>query len=553
MRCGSGSVIRSIQTLFDSGSATGMSDRELLEQFLARGGDLASAERAFAAIVARHGPMVWSICRSIAPDSHTAEDAFQATFLILVRSAGAIRRHETLGPWLHGVARRVAVRAKATVSRRQRHEERGAEMKAISPPDRPRFDEIEAIHQEIGRLPERYRDAVILCHLEGFTHAQAARILKCPSGTVSIRVSRAKDLLRERLVRRGLAFATIAASSLALPETTAAANAIPLGLAESTVRAAMLVAATKALTAGTVSAAVSQLTAGALRIMTLQKITIATALVLTTASAASGIALFAMGQPAANPVLRQAAANPQQDQPGEKKQAAEQDTQKAREKCMRNLRIISLAFHNLASRNGPTRFPPAAIRSKDGKPLLSWRVAALPFLEQNALYNRFHLEEPWDSPHNKALLKEMPEIYAPVLPTDEPRISTYYQVFTCTGALFEDPRGPALTDIKDGTSNTLMVVEAGTPVPWTKPEDIEYDKKKPLPKLGRQFDDGFFGAMADSSVRFFGNNTNKEFLRALITMSGGEIISFDQERAFPRPDAPRGEPTPAPATPKPKD
>ncbi len=557
MQVGSGSVIRSIQTLFDTGSATGMSDRELLEEFLARRDH--SAERAFAALVARHGPMVWSICRSISPDSHTAEDAFQATFLVLVRSARSIRRCETLGPWLHGVARRVAVRAKAAITRRKRQEEQGAAMniysKAISSPrsDPPRFDEIEALHQEIGRLPERYRAAVILCDLEGCTHAEAARLLQCPSGTVSVRVSRAKDLLRDRLIRRGLAYATVASSAIALSETANAASPLPLplGLAESTVRAAMQVAATNALTAGAVSAAVSRLTGGALRTMTLHKITIATALVVTTGSAASGIAVVAMGQPAANPLPGQAASTSekdQRDQQDQKKADAEKAIVQARVKCLTNMNLIAIAFHNLASMNEPFRFPPAAIRSKDGKPLLSWRVAALPFLDQNGLYNRFRLDEPWDSPNNKPLLKEMPEIYAPVLPTDEPRISTYYQVFTGPGALFEDNRGPALLDIKDGTSNTFLVVEAGTPVPWTKPEDIEYDKKKPLPKLGRQFANGFYGAMCDGAVRYYRNNTDKDFLRALITHNGGEMISFDQERAFPNPAASNTEPTPA--TPK---
>ena len=124
MRGGSqGSVLRSIQTLFETGSATGMNDRELLEQFRARRDE--GADAAFAALMARHGPLVWSVCLGISRDVHAAEDAFQATFLILVRKAGSIRRCETLGPWLHGVARRVAVRAKNAVRRRQRQEERG--------------------------------------------------------------------------------------------------------------------------------------------------------------------------------------------------------------------------------------------------------------------------------------------------------------------------------------------------------------------------------------------------------------------------------------------
>ena len=109
------SLLRSLQALFDTGSAAALSDRELLERFLARRDE--GAEAAFAALVARHGPLVWSVCRSISRDSHAAEDAFQATFLILVRKARSIRRRDTLCAWLHGVARRVAVRAKTSAAR----------------------------------------------------------------------------------------------------------------------------------------------------------------------------------------------------------------------------------------------------------------------------------------------------------------------------------------------------------------------------------------------------------------------------------------------------
>jgi hypothetical protein len=127
----------------------------------------------------------------------------------------------------------------------------------------------------------------------------------------------------------------------------------------------------------------------------------------------------------------------------------------------------------------------------------------------------------------------MPGVYAPVVRTDEPRGSTYYQVFTGRGALFEDELGPTLADIKDGTSNTLMVVEAGSPVPWTKPEDLSYDPEKPLPKLGRQFDDGYYVAFADGSVRYIGNAISPLVLRLFITCSGGEPIASEMLKFDP--------------------
>ena len=257
--------------------------------------------------------------------------------------------------------------------------------------------------------------------------------------------------------------------------------------------------------------------------MTSRQSMFATVLVLTVGWVSSSMAPRAMCQrpDAANAGV--VAAGPPEEPPG---QNDELDAQN-RAQSVNNLKMIALAMHNYAASAKDGRFPPAAIR-KDGKPLLSWRVAVLPYLDQKDLYDKFHLNEPWNSPHNKTLLNKMPDVYAPVDRVDEPRISTYYQVFTGPGALFEDKRGPRIVDVTDGTSNTLMIAEAGSPVPWTKPDDISFDKTKPLPKLGRQFHDGFHTAFADGSVRFLSSKTNPNILRALITRSGGEVITADQ-------------------------
>jgi polysaccharide biosynthesis/export protein len=153
----------------------------LLEQFLSRRDE--GAEAAFTALVSLHGPMVWDLCRGILSDPHAAEDAFQATFLILVRRAGSIRRRDAVGSWLHGVARRVAVRARAAEARRRRQEGQGREMKAIPmpAPDVAGREQVEALHEEVDRLMEKYRTPVVLCYFEGRTHAEAARLLECPS------------------------------------------------------------------------------------------------------------------------------------------------------------------------------------------------------------------------------------------------------------------------------------------------------------------------------------------------------------------------------------
>jgi uncharacterized protein (TIGR03067 family) len=199
-----------------------------------------------------------------------------------------------------------------------------------------------------------------------------------------------------------------------------------------------------------------------------------------------------------------------------------------------NLKQLALAMHNYHDTyNG---LPRQAILSKDGKPLLSWRVAILPFIEENNLYQDFKLDEPWDSPANKKLLARMPKIYEPLVGKPKVPHSTYYQVFTGPMTMFEmdpkrimDKKLIRLTDVLDGTSNTIMIVEAGEPVPWTKPEDLTFDPKaKELPKVGGQFPDGFFVAVGDGSTRWVVRGFDPRILRAAITRNGGEVVNLDQ-------------------------
>jgi prepilin-type processing-associated H-X9-DG protein len=199
-----------------------------------------------------------------------------------------------------------------------------------------------------------------------------------------------------------------------------------------------------------------------------------------------------------------------------------------RAQCVNNLRQIALAMHNYHDTNNA--FPRPAITAKDGKPLLSWRVAILPFIEQNELYNKFHLDEPWDSPHNKALLNEMPQTYqCPSRPVREP-FTTAYRVFSGKGALFEDDMNISIAHVTDGTSNTVMVVESREGVPWTKPDELNFDPaaKPSLYGAGSSHPGGFNTAFADGSIRFIKNSIAVDVFRRLITRAGGEVISADQ-------------------------
>jgi RNA polymerase sigma factor (sigma-70 family) len=183
-----GSLLKPLRVLLDAGSVAGMTDAQLLERFAIRRDE--GAEAAFAALVAWHGPMVLGLCRHGLGDAHAADDAFQAVFLVLARRAGSIRRPDLLSAWLHGVAVRITRKARTQARRRRRFESREVAMsdvEANSPePDLRAFraEEVAAVHEEVERLPGRYRRAVVLCHFEGLTHAEAARRLGCASGTV---------------------------------------------------------------------------------------------------------------------------------------------------------------------------------------------------------------------------------------------------------------------------------------------------------------------------------------------------------------------------------
>jgi len=201
-------VLRDVRTLFDAGTATGLSDRQLIERFVQERD--ASADLAFEVLVLRHGPMVLRVCRNLLRDPDDAQDAFQATFLVLVQRSGSIRQLESVGGWLYGVACRVAARARVESARRRRAEERGALriVEAVEPSagdesDRPELGPV--VQEEVRRLPDKYRAVVVLCYWQGLTQEQAAVQLACPLGTVRSRLARARKLLHRRITRRGLA------------------------------------------------------------------------------------------------------------------------------------------------------------------------------------------------------------------------------------------------------------------------------------------------------------------------------------------------------------
>ncbi len=275
----------------------GLTDAELLDCFLtppqsppSEGGEGGAREAAFEALLRRHGPMVLGVCRRLLQNEADAEDAFQATFLVLVRKAASIQPRGLVGHWLYGVAYKTALKAKAATARRRAREREVGAMPRTEASGEVWPHLLALLDQELHGLPDKYRMPIVLCDLEGKTRKETARQLGWAEGTVASRHVRARVRLAKRLARHGLALSS-AALALALSPNAAWA-CVPTSLAVSTIKAATLVAAGRA-AAGVISAQVAALTEGVLRAMLLTKLKIATALVLAVSLVAAGAGLLA--------------------------------------------------------------------------------------------------------------------------------------------------------------------------------------------------------------------------------------------------------------------
>jgi RNA polymerase sigma factor (sigma-70 family) len=213
-----------VARIFQDGTFLGLSDRQVLERFVAE-----RDEAAFEVLIARHGPMVRRVCRQLLIDPHDGDDAFQAVFLALVRKAKSIRVDESLGPWLYRVANRVAARARSQRTRLAAREPSNREpTEAAGQGVLDGFEIHHVVHEELGRLPERLRAPIVLCYLEGMTHDLVARQLNCPVGTVRSRLAKARGVLERRLSRRGFTVAAVALGGVLESTAQAASIAAPV-------------------------------------------------------------------------------------------------------------------------------------------------------------------------------------------------------------------------------------------------------------------------------------------------------------------------------------
>jgi RNA polymerase sigma factor (sigma-70 family) len=284
-----GAAIRQMRLLFGEGALAGLSDAEVLERYVS-----GREELAFEALVHRHGAMVLGVCRRILRDSDDADDAFQAAFFLLARKAKSLWIEDSLGGWLHRVASRIALQMRADAARRRDREACDVQRAAARYATPSLVDEAEqVIHQEINRLPDRYREPLVLCCLEGMTYAQAAARLRWSEGTTQRRLAGARSLLRARLARRGV---TPVVAVLGVIDRTSGASSVPEALRAAAVRAARHIVLGEGAAVGPVSTAIDALVIRAMRSMVMARIgMMARAGLIVGALAFAAVALPALG------------------------------------------------------------------------------------------------------------------------------------------------------------------------------------------------------------------------------------------------------------------
>jgi RNA polymerase sigma factor (sigma-70 family) len=259
----------------------GMTDGQLLDCYLSQRDDAA-----FAALVRRQAPMVWGVCRRVLQNHHDAEDAFQATFLVLVRKAASIEPKEMVANWLYGVAYQTALKARSVAARRKQRERQVVEMPEPAVEEQEVWHDLQPLlDQELSNLPDKYRVPIVLCDLEGKTRKEAARQLDWPEGTVAGRLATARKMLARRLARRGVALS--GGTLAAVLSHNAASACVPPAVVSSTIQAATMLAAGQA-AAGLISVKVAALTTGVVKTMLLNPLKTATAVLLAVVISGTG-------------------------------------------------------------------------------------------------------------------------------------------------------------------------------------------------------------------------------------------------------------------------
>lgn len=595
------SVIQFVRTALGP-DADAASDAELLRRFVAQ-----RDQAAFELIVWRYGSSVLRMARSTTRDHQMAEDVAQATFLALARQARRISNGQAIGAWLGRVAQRIAVRQ---VSKRRATPAEGLEQIAASASADVDGDAVRLLVAEVSKLPDKYRAPVMLCFFDGLSHSDAAQRLGWPVGTVSARISRAKEQLRRRLTGRVVVPAVGVAGLL----STTYLPALTPTFAADTARAAQAIASGET---PQVSLAVLEMSKGAIRTVTMNKIQWAACAMIACGVVVAGVTVGTGQVPSPFDKRPKAAPPSPSAEPDPAPVVVRNADLLQRQRSLKNLRTLMLAIHNYHDTYGRL---PADIPDKNGKAILSWRVEILPFMEQDALYKQFRKNESWDSEHNLQLLSKMPEVLR--VGFEAPGAThTCYQRFALVGGVWQmqdpfgagamggeagsggpgaggalpgiggpppglpggtsGPRptgsgggapglpgpggtsgpppagfgaplgGPGLggggglrageggglggfavptrfpvsfAEITDGTSNTIGVIEAGPAVAWTKPDDIEYDASKPVPKLVGPFANVRNVVMMDGTTSSWKPVIEDRVMRMLISPNDGNVI-----------------------------